>query len=290
MKLAHVAALAVTVGSLVTTAPARAVVAPNGVPVVTVSLPSSTAATATIFHGSVNVMNPPTSGFRLHIEFGEGRSTDDDMLWLGDDCTVDSGATDRWEFSHAYRLPGVWAIRATLTLGCGLGDANPQFVGTAPFVVTPGSTTANGPFRPDAFLVPDPPLLASMYPASSHGAGPVRAPGAMRAAEDPIAVPVVLAEMVSRGRFRLSAGDYDGFLSRYVIKWGDGSRDTVVTFDRNKCQEPPAKQYWPETETSKALKHPFKRGRYTTILTVTTVGCDGSASQTTTWRLRHRAT
>jgi hypothetical protein len=284
MKFAHVVALALTVGSLLPTAPARAaLVVPNGVPVVTVSLPSSTAATATIFHGSVNVMNPPTSGYRLLLEFGEGRSTDDDELWLGDACTVDGGGTESWDFRHAYRLPGVWMIRATLTLGCGLGSANPQFVATAPFVATPGVSTANGPFRPDAFLAPDPPVLSSMYPPRSPGSG------AVRAAEDVIAVPVTLAEMVSRGRFRLSAGDYDGFLSRYVIRWGDGSRDTVVTFDRAKCEEPPAKQYWPETETSKVLKHAFKRGRYTTILTVTTVGCDGSAAQTTTWRLRHRA-
>lgn len=247
------------------------------------SLPTSVTPTATPFTGTVKITNPPASGYRLLLEFGDGRQTEDEAMWLGDDCTVEDGKAAEWEFRHAYRLAGPWTIRATLTLSCGLGSANPTFAGAAPMVAAPGASRANGPFGPDAFLVPEPPTPVFFAPRTAT-AGGVRA---LDERVEPIMVP---AEMTSRGKFVFSAGDYDGYLTRYVIRWGDGSKDKVVTFDRAKCQEPIAKQHWPETSVHGTIRHAFKRGRYTTSITVTTSGCDGSAVQTRTFRVRHRAT
>jgi len=295
LVFARLCAAAVTVVAMVVSpvsATPRAVgLVPSAPPVVTVSLAHSSAPTATLFTGKVKIDNPPDSGYRLLIEFGEGRTVDDDELWLGDDCTTAAGDTDEWDFEHAYRLPGAWVIRATLTLGCGLGDANPQFVGTAPFAATPGASPSNGPARPYATLFPALPFsLAVSESASASTRWSLPLGGLRRSDDGPVrAVPLFPVNARSHGVFFLDADDDDGFLTRYVIHWGDKSRDTVVTFGRDTCDEGQLKQYWPQALLFRKVKHPFKPGRYTSTLTVTTTGCDGKDTQAATYALRHTA-
>ena len=269
---------------------APAVAPPTALPVVTVTTAAPSVPTTTIVSGTVTITNPPDTGYRLLIEYGEGRERDENYLHATDTCTTRAGATEKHQFRHAYRMAGVWTIRATLILGCGLGPANPRFAGATPIQVTAGQVVSNGPFRPHAWMIPVPPD-DFVYPPGVTDPPPPPPPYTRQPGDDGqvIVVNPGRGPWKSWGVFNVFASDEDGYLTQVKIVWGDRSQNTIVMYPNSECDEPVLKQHWPKSNDVQTLKHPFKKGRYTTTVTITTRGCDGKDAQTVTHRLVHTA-
>lgn len=89
----------------------------------------------------------------------------------------------------------------------------------------------------------------------------------------------------SRRRLDLSGNSYDsdGFVSRVVVDWGDGSANATFTQNLSHCDDNdgasyPAGDQW---GVRPYFTHTYaKRGTYIMTVTVTSVGCDGEDVQT----------
>jgi len=173
-------------------------------------------------------------------------------------CTGGYVAGDRTTnvFRHAYRAPGTYTVTVTFDPECG-GTGEP-IVGRGTVTVLPGRVLSNGPER--LFFYPN---GADFYAPIPSDHGPL----------DVVATPTF--------------EDLDGFPSRVVIAWGDGTRSVFGDL-LGTCTE--TATAWPSTDFDDEAPPPWwlaphtyrQAGTYTVTVTVTTTGCDGRDPDTVT--------
>jgi hypothetical protein len=150
----------------------------------------------------------------------------------------------RIKAAHRFRFPGVYYAVLRVTYGCGAKAGYNERV--VRLRVTPGPNLGNGPARPEASVLGD----------WDQNAGD------------------------GWYRFDLTANDADGWVTKVVVDWGDGTR-TTATFGRVGCRAGPWR--WPESRQSSQLAHHYpKNGSYHVRLLVTSVGCAGEDPQQVT--------
>lgn len=153
--------------------------------------------------------------------------------------------------THAYRQPGRWTVTVRFLPHCN-GMFGTPIVGTAEVVVVDGDVSSNGPEQPRFY---------------DGGVFVEPVDGAART-------------VAISARFE----DYDGYLTRVAVHWGDGSPDTVVEYPLSRCHDVPS--HWPYTYVSgdwDAITHTYARETtFRAVLTATTSGCDGKQVQTVT--------
>lgn len=149
-------------------------------------------------------------------------------------------------FTHAYRRPGAWVVRATATSE---DEDAARRDGTAVTLVRvrPGATPSNGPALPE--VTP----------------GQVLPPGGDRRTT----------------YLDATARDEDGWVTETVVDWGDGTRSRQVV-GRERCEDPLVR--WPRSDAPSFVpSHRYARtGDRTVRVTTTSTGCDGQDRQTRT--------
>jgi hypothetical protein len=155
-----------------------------------------------------------------------------------------------YSFTHAYRHPGPYVVRASATKDVADDPADTGH-GATPLVVQPGPAKSNGPAEPRFFP------------------GQFRPPGADRRTTHVTG----------------SAGDDDGYVTEVVLAWGDGTTERR-TYDLADCTDPVVT--WPSSRhEDERFNHRYRRtGDRTVTVTTTSSGCDGSDRQVRTERLK----
>jgi PKD repeat protein len=75
---------------------------------------------------------------------------------------------------------------------------------------------------------------------------------------------------------KINAGDKDGYVSRIVVNWDDGTMPTVIPYPLSACVEPLS------TSLDTTASHTYDTaGSYTVTVTVTSVSCAGDGEQQT---------
>jgi hypothetical protein len=170
------------------------------------------------------------------------------------------GERDTQMVRHAYRYPGTWTVTARFVPRCEDVPLVP-IEGTGAVTVTAGTARSNGPFVPLSM-----PFALDCHAAATP-AGQPRPPSRTMACFP-------------------DYHDEDGYLTRAVVRWGDGSRDTVLAFPLSRCTDPA--NHWPATDVDPdgplwGVRHRYPRtGSFRAFVTVTTAGCDGRDRQTRT--------
>lgn len=88
-----------------------------------------------------------------------------------------------------------------------------------------------------------------------------------------------------KARFYVPANDTDGWISRYDIDWGDGTKQRVRPTDGPRCDDGDGHRYpgVQDIETAGAYgNHTYARhGRYRILVTLVSSGCGGNDVQQT---------
>lgn len=249
-----------TTASSSTTAPAE--VAPTTVPPSTTSataadgnlrveasLADSTVAPSEFVEFAVRVTDADADKVRVVWEFGDGTRTRipaEPAACADQPSTRPIDTVNRQR--HAYRYPGSYRAVLHVLTGpqqCLSEPAVEQVTLELEVHVTDGSTDSNGPEAADLRFVQD------------------------RDTED--------------GSVAMSAYavEYDGYLVRAVIDWGDGSPLDTLERTTEDCHEPDLS--WPEsTWLLSPLVHRYEHdGVFTVTITFVSTGCDGQDEQST---------
>lgn len=163
--------------------------------------------------------------------------------------------------THAYRRPGNWTVTVSFAPKCAEVRLPPTFSGQGTVTVQPGRAPSNGPVRP---MSDDPPLTCRKASSSSPGD---RVPSRTVACFP-------------------EYGDADGYVTKVVLRWGDGLNESIFTFRLSKCVDPA--NHWPETRVDDdgpvwGARHRYaNRGTFRVTATVTSSGCDGRDTQVRT--------
>lgn len=160
------------------------------------------------------------------------------------------GSRGSYDFTHAYRRPGAWVVRAEVTSE---GPDAEQRLGAAAALVrvAPGADVSNGPALPDA-------TPAQYLP-----------PGGDRR--------TTYLDAVAR--------DEDGWITETLVDWGDGARSRQVRGTQD-CADPLLT--WPGgSGPAFRPKHRYARpGDRTVRVTTVSTGCDGQHRQVRTRSFR----
>lgn len=196
------------------------------------------------------------------VEFGDGgtgyRSAGADM-----GCEPLHGQGDGWRapevLTHVYRYPGTYTVTVTFTPHCGTRRLSPV-IGTGQVTVLDGDAPSNGadtPFGDDRGV---------FCRKASNEYGTPQPP--------PLHIDCVI-----------QYEDYDGYVTSVVVRWGDGSPDSVWEFPLSECVDP--EKTWPRTlpdeddpDDASPARHLYPaKGIYRAYVTVTSSGCDGKDVQ-----------
>lgn len=185
----------------------------------------------------------------MNWDFGDGQSTTTGPST----CNASEGSSAPaqtnfpMQVSHAYRSPGQYTVKVSASTSDSCNDKNPSETVTTVGAVNVDAAAApsNGPQPPAVSLTPNP-----------NGTMP----------EDPHVS--VLAKM----------NDGDGYISRVVTDWNDGTAPSVLTYPLSDCKDP--QSTWPSSNRSESLEHIYAApGTYNVSVTVTSTGCDGENAQ-----------
>lgn len=159
------------------------------------------------------------------------------------------------EFPHVYDRAGRYAVAVTVRTG-GCGAEPEQQSARTQVGVRPRPEGSNGPAAPVA-------RLEQVRPSEESATAP-----------DFVAV-------------RVSGGDSDGYVTRMVLDWGDGTEPTTLRFPLDDCRR--GDDGYPSSRRGETLRHVYAEdGVYTATLLVVSTGCDGTSEQSvrTTGRVR----
>lgn len=218
--------------------------------VVVVVSPASTT-TATLVRVRVTARVDDARITCVSVEFGDG--TGQGICSHAHDPRPDARLGPHevtYEWTHAYRRPGVWVVRATATAEGSEAQTRDGY-GAAPVTVARGAEPSNGPHRP----------RSSPFQ--------VLPPGGDRRTTT---VDVV-------------GSDEDGWITEVVVDWGDGTKIRQVLGTAG-CQDPLLT--WPTGRTPNLrFSHRYRTtgDRVVTATTVST-GCDGRDRQISIERAR----
>ena len=166
-------------------------------------------------------------------------------------------------FPHRYSTAGSFTVHVTVTTGdCGpqeqvSRDAAVTVTGTGSGTGTPAGSSAPSP-QPD--------------PAPGHTNGPAQpvAGAATATGDNPANVYV-----------HVSGSDQDGFVRRVATDWGDGTSPAVGEWATSSCADAAGTAHPAPTSHDATVSHHYANaGGHTVTVTVTSVACDGSQSQT----------
>lgn len=148
------------------------------------------------------------------------------------------------QFQHAWRAAGTYRVSVgLLTYGCQAEPPVAQVGLETTIVVVGAAATTNGSLAPRAELRRE--------------------------------------EYTDGVRLGLAGSDADGWVTRMVLDWGDGSSPVVLTGGQEPCDDAPTR--WPVSHWGETLGHRYPApGPHTVRLTVTSTGCDGGTPQTAT--------
>ena len=189
----------------------------------------------------------------LSIVYGDGSVTEPYTLYRQGVCTEPPPGAASADFTHVYNQPGRWEFSFQAgTESC--KEVPPPTYGDLRgwVAVGPGTPTPQGPARPKVILA-----------EAREPSQPV-VPGALEVHVD--------------------GTDEDGFVTRIVIDWGDGSPPVVLPGDPLGCR--PTASGWPASSRGWTLapypSHQYAaRGSYTITAAVISAGCDGTGEQAT---------
>jgi hypothetical protein len=189
---------------------------------------------------------------------GEGRLLAVDLDW-GDGKTFHfaPGATAcprtthlDGSFSHRYTSAGSYAVHVTITTG----DCAPTEQVTRESHVT---VTGSGP---------------SPAPTYTNGASQPTATSTSRTGDNPTYV-----------YLNAGGGDSDGWVRLITVSWGDGTTTTAGEWSASSCTNASGSDHPAATHHDGNVSHHYgDPGSHTVTITVTSVACDGSQSQTGT--------
>ena len=153
-----------------------------------------------------------------------------------------------WTWDHAYRRPGRYKVSiVVVSAGCDRENNTVQAEGF--ITVALGQLMSNGPLPPE--------IVVTQSPADG---------------QDPSLV------YLSR-----QASDWDGYVSRVEVDWGDESPPAVYDYPLSSCTDPGS--YWEPTHQFGSDAHRYAAaGNYDVRATVTSVGCDGKHQQVVSTR------
>jgi hypothetical protein len=230
-------------------APAPSASAVNGNLSVEATIAAATVWPSEFLEFTAHVEDADADKVRVVWEFGDGTQTrlpGEPAVCATEPSTRPLDATDRQR--HAYRHPGRYRVVL--------------------HVVTGPQQCLSEPSAEQVTLE----LEVRVSDAVAHSNGPESANvrfGQDRGAED------------GSVTMFASALEYDGYLIRAVIDWGDGTR--VDTFERTMqaCQDPG--RSWPaSTWAPSPLTHRYEHeGAFTVTITFISTGCDGLDEQST---------
>ena len=145
---------------------------------------------------------------------------------------------------HAYRVAGVYRVEVIAVSG-GCGRQERRVTAFESITIAPGPNLANGPQLVVPTAIPEP--LSGRDPSLVY--------------------------------LTATAIDADGFVSRLVVDWGDGSAPSVLDFPLSDCHDPIST--FPTSNVGETLTHDYATsGSHTVTITGTSSGCNGGDIQT----------
>ncbi|HVF18628.1 MAG TPA: hypothetical protein VNA14_00090 [Mycobacteriales bacterium] len=153
------------------------------------------------------------------------------------------------EMPHVYDRAGTYAVTVNVrTGGCGAAPERREVSRRVQVLPRDGARPGNGGALPVA--------RAQQVRPREETAGPT----------DYVAVQV-------------GGADSDGYVTRMVLDWGDGTDPSVLTFPLSECR--PTESGYPSSRRAAVLRHVYaNEGTYGATLVVVSTACDGSAEQT----------
>lgn len=201
---------------------------------------------------SVEAETPDHACCGLYLLYGDGGSSDGQMVWSGGCANAVPGKATA-EYTHVYNRAGRWEFSFQAATGrCGVDNIYTSLHGY--LEVAPGASRSQGPAAPVVNRV-----LEARAPNDAV------VPGSLK----------VWAE----------AEDDDGFVSAFVVDFGDGTPAETFLGDRMGCR--PTLSGWPSHSLA-WLRDPYAvhsyaaPGSYTITVTAVSTGCDGGERQTAT--------
>lgn len=216
---------------------------------VEVTVTPNLSATATIVVAAVRIRDTDGHYSEITVSWGDG-GFEGHGRHLSCAETGPPRPTDATlKFDHAYRLPGVYSVAVHVkTETCSGGEFEEGAAATA-VAITPGGMPSNGPRRPGVYP-------GEYFPPKGGD------------------------RRTTYGLF--GASDEDGYVSRVLVDWGDGTAPRAFAFPLSDCKDPITT--WPSSRRGELRQtHRYRRpGRYRITATVTSTGCDGQHAQTRT--------
>ena len=167
-----------------------------------------------------------------------------------EECAIEQPGPGSADFTHVYNQPGTWEFSFQASTRC----ENIRYSDLHGYVdVAPGMSRSQGPELPKAFI------------------------SEARAPSDPIDRSTV--KVWAKGT------DEDGYITRIVIDFGDGTPAVTRAGEPNACRLTPSG--WPAASWAFTVEpfpthHYSAPGTYTVSATIVSAGCDGSEEQTST--------
>jgi hypothetical protein len=190
------------------------------------------------------------------ILYGDGGSSSWKVEFPSGTCRAPGQGPSSVDYSHVYNKAGRWEFLYQVIGSCGGPGTNAALHGSFD-VAAGGPSTAQGP------------ALPTLSNVGRTG--------------DPYGNPTLF-------QVTAQAEDVDGYITRFVIDWGDGSPTETFPGDGNGCR--PTASGWPARSDawlqSPYPSHTYPAGALGTI-TVTAVssGCDGTDQQTVSQTLQY---
>jgi hypothetical protein len=207
----------------------------------TVAVHAKDAAVRTVETATVLVDTRSTGMTMDQIDWGDGGR--DTLMAI--DCPVHVSPSPsptprsaQGTFVHRFRYPGVYYAVVRVKHQCE-GPAGSNYRAVR-IDVNRGPNLANGPSAPDVRFSPN--------------------------------------DYTSKDAFFISGSDQDGWVSRTVVDWGDGSSPAVSSYGLGGCADPDWQ--WPQSDHGTSLTHHYaKPGTYHVTTQVMSSGCDGKNVQ-----------
>ncbi|HVE63309.1 MAG TPA: PKD domain-containing protein [Mycobacteriales bacterium] len=152
------------------------------------------------------------------------------------------------EVEHTYDAAGAYVIRVTVQTGeCGAGRERRDSRARVRVLPRDGDRPGNGGALPTARAGQNRPREESA--GESHSV-----------------------------EVRVGGADSDGYITKLVLDWGDGTEPTVVAYPLSECRV--TDSGYPSSRRTEMLRHSYARdGRYEARLQVVSTGCDGRTEQ-----------